>query len=177
MIIANHLKNTNIAEYILYIWQTEDLIRAYNFDIGLIRENIILKYKYSKEVLKEIEHYFEGLIDLMEVDKIKHRGHFQFLVNIINDLGELHNKLLNHISDKNYQELYNIASNNIKQLKEKSKNKDISDIEVCFNGLYGLLIMRLKKQEVSKETIDAMKTISNLLGYLSSKYLEKNNLN
>ena len=33
MIISEELKNNNIAEYILYMWQTEDLIRSFDFDI------------------------------------------------------------------------------------------------------------------------------------------------
>ena len=29
MIIANQLKNTNRAEFLLYMWQIEDILRAY----------------------------------------------------------------------------------------------------------------------------------------------------
>lgn len=32
MIIADRLKNTNRAEYLLYMWQVEDLIRAFQFN-------------------------------------------------------------------------------------------------------------------------------------------------
>ena len=33
MIIAEQLRNSNRAEYLLYMWQVEDLIRAYDCDI------------------------------------------------------------------------------------------------------------------------------------------------
>ena len=33
MIIASQKKKENIAEYLLYMWQIEDIIRAYGLDI------------------------------------------------------------------------------------------------------------------------------------------------
>ena len=33
MIIARRKRKENIAEYLLYMWQVEDLIRANNFDM------------------------------------------------------------------------------------------------------------------------------------------------
>ena len=40
MIIASKKRKENIAEYILYMWQIEDMIRANDFDISKIRRNI-----------------------------------------------------------------------------------------------------------------------------------------
>ena len=44
MITASAKKRENIAEYLLYMWQIEDLIRANKLDIDKIRQNIIDKY-------------------------------------------------------------------------------------------------------------------------------------
>ena len=41
MIIAKQKRKENIAEYLLYMWQIEDLIRANNFDMDLIRRTVI----------------------------------------------------------------------------------------------------------------------------------------
>lgn len=41
MITASAKKRENIAEYVLYMWQIEDLIRAYGLDIDKIKENIV----------------------------------------------------------------------------------------------------------------------------------------
>ena len=38
MIIAKKLKEQNIAEYLIYMWQVEDLIRANGCDIDRLRE-------------------------------------------------------------------------------------------------------------------------------------------
>ena len=37
MYISQQLKKQNIAEYLLYMWQIEDLIRANRFDMESIR--------------------------------------------------------------------------------------------------------------------------------------------
>ena len=37
MIIASQKKKENIAEYLLYMWQIEDIIRAYGLDIDQIQ--------------------------------------------------------------------------------------------------------------------------------------------
>ena len=36
MFIAKQLKEKNIAEYLLYMWQVEDLLRANELDLSLI---------------------------------------------------------------------------------------------------------------------------------------------
>ena len=41
MIIASQKKKENIAEYLLYMWQIEDIIRAYGLDIDQIQKHII----------------------------------------------------------------------------------------------------------------------------------------
>ena len=51
MFIAKQKRKENIAEYLLYMWQIEDLIRANNCDIDKIEHNIIDKYNvdYKRE--------------------------------------------------------------------------------------------------------------------------------
>ena len=44
MIIASQKKKANIAEYLLYMWQIEDIIRAYGLDIDQIQKHIIDSY-------------------------------------------------------------------------------------------------------------------------------------
>ena len=56
MITASQKKKENIAEYLLYMWHIEDLIRANSLDIDLIRKNIIDKYSdLSPERRHEID--------------------------------------------------------------------------------------------------------------------------
>ena len=41
MIVAKEKRENNIAEYLLYMWQVEDIIRACNYDITVINANIV----------------------------------------------------------------------------------------------------------------------------------------
>ncbi len=49
-----------------------------------------------------------------------------------------------------------------------------NDIQVALNGLYGLLILKLKKTPITEETKKAFDSIRELVAELSSRYMETN---
>jgi Domain of unknown function (DUF4924) len=170
MIIARQKKRENIAEYILYMWQIEDLIRAYKFDINEIDKNIVQRYEQPAPIKNEIKNWYEGLIDLMnEEQKIK-LGHLQFIQNTVNDLYEFHLVLLKSPEQLDYIDLYNKAKSGIVELMNKSKGTVENEIEACFNGLYGLLMLRMQQKTISPETITALSSVTQLIGLLSKNY-------
>ena len=61
MIIARQKRKENIAEYLLYMWQVEDLIRANKFDMDSINRTVIAHYDQPEEVKKEIAQWYEEL--------------------------------------------------------------------------------------------------------------------
>ena len=65
MIIAKRKRKENIAEYLLYMWQVEDLIRANKFDMDLIRQTVIAHYAQPASVKEEIAQWYQELIDMM----------------------------------------------------------------------------------------------------------------
>ena len=67
MIIARQKRKENIAEYLLYMWQVEDLIRANKFDMDSINRTVIAHYDQPEEVKKEIAQWYEELIDTIIV--------------------------------------------------------------------------------------------------------------
>ncbi|MBN2347648.1 MAG: DUF4924 family protein [Bacteroidales bacterium] len=170
MIIAQEKKKNNIAEYVLYMWQIEDIIRAYQFDIDRIEMNLISQYQQSKSIKEEIKNWYANLITIMYEEKIMKQGHMQFIKNVVNDLYDLHLRLLHNFSDKQYVDQYNTAKININDLEKKSAGHSENEIETCFTGLYALLMFRLQKKEISKETSQAMSTISNLIALLAQRY-------
>ena len=54
MFIANKLRKENIAEYLLYMWQVEDIIRANQWDIEKIKTNVINQFEVSSEQKQEL---------------------------------------------------------------------------------------------------------------------------
>jgi len=169
MIIAQQKKNENIAEYILYMWQIEDLIRAYKLDISEIEKNIVQRFEQPDSVKKEITNWYSGLIDLMKEEQKTESGHLQFIHNSINDLYDIHLFLIKSPDHLDYIEIYNKAKVGITELMNKSKGTVENEIEACFNGLYGLLMLRLQQKTISPDTIEALSAVSQLIALLSRK--------
>ena len=94
MIIAQQKRNENIAEYLLYMWQIEDILRAYHLDINLIELNLISKYEIDDEKRLEVRDWYESLIKMMELENVKESGHLQINKNVIIRLADLHQELL-----------------------------------------------------------------------------------
>jgi hypothetical protein len=171
MIIAQEKRKSNLAEYILYMWQVEDIIRAYKFDIEEIEKNIISQFTSDHEKYQEIKTWYENLIEMMKVEKIQNFGHLQIIKNNVNELFDYHLHLLNNKKDTGYITLFQKAAGNINEFRTKSKAKeDNNDIEVCLTALYGILMLKLQKKDISKETIAAVTTFSQLISDLTLKY-------
>ena len=119
MFIANELRKTNIAEYLLYMWQVEDTIRAFDCSISRIRREYIDRFDY-KFPFYNAEYY----------------------------------KVLPFIVE----------------LRNHGANKEENEIETCFNALYGTMLLRLQKKEITANTQAAVKEITTFIGMLSDYY-------
>ncbi len=173
MLVAKEKKQNNIAEYIIYMWQIEDFVRAFKFDIKLLEQNVFGSFTESDELKKEIRDWYSDIIEMMQMEQIKKNGHLQVTKNVIIDLDSLHKSMLNNPDEKKYTEMYHKAAPNIYELAKKLKSEKESEIHTMFHGLYALLLMRIKKRELTDETTTAMATFSNLLALLAKKYHEK----
>jgi hypothetical protein len=170
MLIARGKKTENIAEYLLYMWQIEDLIRAFAFDIEKVQTHIIDHYDQPAEVKTEIREWYESLIDMMRLEDVTTKGHLQINKNVILELDELHNLLLNLPKENFYLMTYHKVLPLIVELRAKPGGKEYGEVETCLNLLYGLLLLRLQKKEISDETVQAATLISEFLRMLSAKY-------
>ena len=94
MIIASQKRKENIAEYILYMWQVEDIIRANDLDIDKIRKNVIDRFNLTDAQRTEMEQWYESLIDMMRREGVTEKGHLQINHNILNQLVQLHQQRL-----------------------------------------------------------------------------------
>jgi hypothetical protein len=169
MIIAREKKKNNIAEYILYMWQIEDMIRANDFDLEKIKKNIIEKFDQPEAVRNEMAEWYEDLINRMEKEDIKEKGHLGFLNETIQELENLHEQLIKDTNELDYIADYNKAKSNINDLKTKSRGTT-GDIETALQGLYGYLMLKLKGKTINPTTHDAMSSIGILISHLSYKY-------
>jgi len=170
MIIAQEKRKSNISEYILYMWQIEDLIRALDFDMDKIQKTIVSQFKTDDYTRSKISDWYTNLVKMMEKEFIKKEGHLQFLVNLTNELNRFHIALFQSNEDLVYNNLYHTAKPAIDDFKIKSHMKDASDIYAALQSLYSIMILHLMKKEISKDTTEAIKQISHFLAYISSRF-------
>ena len=170
MIIAKRKRKENIAEYLLYMWQVEDLIRANRFDMDSIRRTVIAHYAQPASVKEEIAQWYQELIDMMRSEGVMEKGHIQLNKNVIIALTDLHLRLLRSTKEMVYEATYYKTLPFIVQLRAKSGGEELPEIETCFNALYGYLLLKMQHKEVSAETTEAIKQITAFLALLSEKY-------
>lgn len=183
MIIANKLKSTNRAEYLLYLWQVEDLIRSYDCNKQRIAEEYLPQFQLSEELLEETKQWYVHLCEMMHSEGLRQHGHLQLSKNILQELTELHVQLLSSTKFPYYSSMYYKVLPYIVELRQKSVQGDSTssevvpkanapELEICFNFLYGVLLLKLRKQPVSEGTTKAVADISALLGTLSDYYFK-----
>ncbi len=170
MIVAQQKKKENIIEYVLYMWQVEDLIRANKLDMSLIDQHIIPGYQQEEDKLLEIREWWENLVEMMRLENKSESGHLQININTVNDINRLHNQLLRSPGEVAYQHLYNSMAATIQEFDNKSGNKLENDIAICLTAIYSSFLMKLKNQTVSEQTTMAIKNFSKLLALLAKKY-------
>ncbi|WP_077195903.1 DUF4924 family protein [Prevotella ihumii] len=189
MFVAKELRKKSIAEYLLYMWQIENIIRVYDCSLSRISREYIDKFGYTDEQKEEEEDWFGDLVRMMNQEGCRTNGHLQINKILMQDLTELHAQLLAsskfpfysaeyyrvlpfivELRGKTKQVADRMARKNEEHLKEIAANLSHSEIETCFDLLYGVMMLRLQKKEISQETNAAVKEITTFIGMLSDYY-------
>lgn len=169
MFIASQKRKENIAEYLLYMWQVEDLLRANNLDIEQLKKNVIDHYS-DEEVRRQLTEWYESLIEMMRAEGVARKGHLQINRNVLASLVELHQALLADPKFPKYTAKFYKALPYIVELRTKYGDDKPGEIETCFNTLYGMLLLRLQQKEISGQTLEAIKGITDFIATLSRYY-------
>ena len=172
MLIAKERRRNNIAEYVIYMWHIEDLLRALNFDLDKIKIQIVDGFKADEKMSREMLEWYESLVHMMREQGITETGHLNMINNTIAEMEELHQKLLKTSGQNEYMRLFFFAKPNIMLFKSKSTIPEAGDITICFNAIYSLLLMNLSGKTISPDTTESMDTFSNLLALLSVRFKE-----
>ena len=172
MFIANELRKTNIAEYLLYMWQIEETIRTFDCSISRIRREYIDRFDYNDEQKEEEADWFGNLIRMMNSEGCREQGHLQINKVTMQQLTELHAQLLSSSKYPFYNAEYYKVLPYIVELRNHGADKEENEIETCFNSLYGVMLLRLQQKEISANTQQAVKEITTLIGMLNDYYLK-----
>ena len=143
-------KKDNIAEYILYLWQMEDFLRAFPAQAE------------GNEELRELK-------EMMHREGVVESGHVALANNALGEVEDLHTQLLNE--DALYRAAIIRLRPSLNLLKAKTDRPTMSDIEACFTLLYQIMLLRLQKREISPETTSVQTQATQVLQFLSKVYL------
>ena len=144
-------KRDNIAEYILYLWQIEDYLRA---------------FPQNADATPELH----DLHEMMHREGIMDKGHLQLANNALDELEELHKQILNE--DAMYRAAIMRLQPSLNLLKAKTDRPTMSDIEACLTLLYQIMLLRLQKKVITPQTADVQQRATQLLQFLSKTYYE-----
>jgi len=174
MFVAQELRKKSIGEYLLYMWQIEDLIRANQCDIEKIKASIITKYAVEEDKKEELVKWYGELNQMMHDENVMQKGHLQINKNVIIWLNELHQKLAASPQFPFYHAAYFKVLPFIVELRSKSGSSvvEVSEIETCFEALYGVVLLKMQQKEISKDTLKAIEAISHFIAMLSAFYLD-----
>ena len=146
------LKKNNIAEYILYLWQIEDYLRAFPQQADINQE-------------------LHDLNEMMHQENILEGGHLQLAQNALSELEDLHNDLLDQ--EATYRAAMIQLKPSLTILKSKTVRPTMSDVEACLVLLYQIMLLRLQKRTISSETEHVQQQATHVLQYLSKTYKEQ----
>ena len=152
------------------MWQVEDLIRAFQLNIDEINHRIILPYPVSDEERKILYNWYESLIEMMRIEIVQEEGHLQLNRNVIIELDEFHSLLIRSGKEAGYNAKFYHILPLVSQLRTQQGNSSISDIELCFNFQYAIMLLRMKKTEITMETLQAQAEISKFMVLLNKHF-------
>lgn len=165
MQIAKELKEKSVCEYLLYMWQVEDTLRAYGCDIDRIVSEYVSRFPADQQA--EEAKWLGYLVDMMREEGVMEKGHLQMNKGTLSLLTDKHLELLNDPKQSEYTAAYYRALPFIVELRAHG-DKEKSELETCLEALYGVMLLRMQKKEVSEETSRALKHISDMLRLLTT---------
>lgn len=170
MLISENKRLENIAEYLIYMYQIEDIIRAFQFNVDQIMEVFVKPSLPDASFLNQYRQWYEDLVRQMKSQRCEKEGHIESLQEILMELIYLHNTLISITNDEKYKNLVEQARSFLEEFKQKSKMQNKHDIEVLLHAMYMKLQLKVRKQEISPETEEAMDKMRIQLAYLSREY-------
>ena len=173
MLIALQKRKENIAEYILYLWQVEDILRAMQFSPEAIYTTLVDKVEGADEQQTEnIFNWYMQIVELLRKEGKESKGHLEHTLHLIADLHNLHLQLMKLPVGEHYRTTYQplaVALPRLRQIVDDSSIGEISDTEICFRALYATLLYKIKggADSVVRDTLDV---ISPVIGELAAIY-------
>ena len=171
MYIAQQKRRENIAEYILYLWQLEDLLRALKFSPEAIYTSLVERSEYDEQTKQQIFMWYMSLAGLLQEEGKGERGHLSHTLHLLGDMENLHLQLLELPVGAAYRALWAPLKEELPRLRIVIARDGISDVELCFRALYATMLYRIKGDQSKDGAIeDVVSLISPVIALLAQIY-------
>jgi len=167
--IAQLKKKENISEYLLFLWQMEDLLRGIDFDSSRLIGEILPAIKDDEE-RQRTRVWLSKMAKEMEEAALQVSGHHYETYEVLNELAMLQQTLISVTRSAPFKKAYTEAQGILEDFRKRSENVPKSDMELALTALYGVLTLRLSRREVSEETQKAVEPISAYMRELTRAY-------
>ena len=170
MDIAKTKRRENIAEYILYLWQLEDLLRALQFSPEAVHSQLIAPRDLSQPEQQLYLEWYMDIADLLRQEGKERQGHLDHTLHLIADLHNLHLQLMKLPAGARYRELYARLEPELPRLRAVLGRNETSDTELCFRALYAAMLYRIRGEGGQQAVADTVEYISPAIAELASMY-------
>lgn len=171
MDIAKAKRRENIAEYILYLWQLEDLLRALQFSPEAVFSTLIEPRKDISEEQKTVFlMWYMDIANLLREEGKEEKGHLEHTLHLIGDMHNLHLQLLKLPVGEHYRKTFARLESELPRLREVLGNPGMSDTELCFRALYAAMLYRIKGEGEKSAVADTIEYISPVIAELADTY-------
>jgi hypothetical protein len=167
--IATLKKRENISEYLLFLWQMEDLLRGIEFDLDRLEKEILPSIKDQSERVAT-KNWLSKMAKEMEASSLQVSGHHFETYEVLNEMAMLQQTMLSVAKSAPFKKAYEEVQPVLEELRKKGEKIPKSDIETALTALYGVLTLRISGKEVSAETQEAMEPVSAYLRELTKAY-------
>jgi hypothetical protein len=168
VLIADKKRKENISEYIVHMYKTEDLLRAFEFDVDQVDKYMIAHLPLTDEEKVREKEWYRELIIKMKSDEGLKSGHLIEVQEIVSDLEVLHQKLYD--SDTDYRKVIEGARKDLDQYTKLANDDTMGEVQLCLNAVYGYLLLKIENKPIFDSQKDTVEKFGTILAYLSLKY-------
>ena len=169
MDIAQAKRRENVAEYILYLWQIEDLLRALQFSPEAVFSQLVAPRNLGEEQQLVYLQWYMELADLLRQEGKEEQGHLDHTLHLIADLHNLHLQLQQLPAGRRYRAAFARLAPELPRLRAVL-GKETSDTELCFRALYAAMLYRIKGEGDKSAVTDTLEYISPVIAELADMH-------
>ena len=159
-------KNAHIVEYVLYVWQMEDLVRAAQFS------ETAIEGLFNGEGGADCDWLLK-LNTQMQREKLEEKGHISDVLEVQTELALLHDLLTGPMEDEIYVSAFQTAEPILQELEQNKMGEGMRHpTETMLTALYGWLVLKMRKEDVTLETQSALQPIREMANALARGHVK-----